>query len=111
MGIKLKTADISAVKHDVSAHRPAKPRYKNSHLPFENPTRDLLTWRDAVIPSIIDWAGTLEEPFAVNPDLYVIIEDNWKDEFPTIDAGDAVQAVVSQRISFSSDHYSYQRIP
>jgi hypothetical protein len=112
MGIKLKTADISAVKRDVSARRPAKPRYKNSHLPFENPTRDLLTWRDAVIPSIIDWAGTLEEPFAVNshPDLHVIIEYNWKDEFPTIEADDAVQAVVSQRNSFSSDYYSYQRI-
>ena len=42
MGIKLKTADIAAVKHDASAHCPAWPRYKNGHLPFENPTHDLL---------------------------------------------------------------------
>lgn len=99
MGIKLKTADISAVKRDASARRPAKPRYKNSHLPFENPTRDLLTWRDVILPAIIDWAGTLDEPFAINshPDLQEIIECRWKEEFPAIPADDAVQAVVSQK--------------
>ncbi|KAF8811703.1 hypothetical protein BYT27DRAFT_7160606 [Phlegmacium glaucopus] len=80
--------------------RPAKPCYKNGHLPFDNPARDLATWRDAVLPSIIDWAGTLEEPFAVNshPDVQDIVEDNWKEEFPEIPADDAVQAVASSAI-------------
>lgn len=100
MGIKLKTADISAVKRDASARRPAKPRYKNSHLPFQDPIRDLLTWRNAVLPSIIDWAGTLDEPFAINshPDLHDIIEQNWNEQFPAVEADDAVQAVVSQNV-------------
>ncbi|KAF8806780.1 hypothetical protein BYT27DRAFT_7338795 [Phlegmacium glaucopus] len=100
MGIKLKTAEISAVKNQVSMRRPAKPRYKNSHLPFNNPTRDLATWRDAVLPAIIDWAGMLEEPFTVNshPDLQDIVEDNWKEEFPEIPADDAIQAVASSAI-------------
>lgn len=111
MGIKLKTADISAVKRDASARRPAKPRYKNSHLPFKNPTRDLITWRDAVLPSIIDWAGTLDEPFAINshPDLPTIVEDNWKEEFPEIPIDEAVHAVVSNSNAFTdSDYYSYR---
>ncbi|KAG5649861.1 hypothetical protein H0H81_001745 [Sphagnurus paluster] len=76
MGIKLKTADITAIKRDASARRSAKLRYNNGHLPFENPTRDLQTWRTDVIPAIIDWVGTLEDPFAANshpdlPDLYI----------------------------------------
>ena len=101
MGIKLKTEDISTVKNDASARRPAKLRYKNGHLPFENPTRDLLTWRDAVLPAIIDWAGTLEEPFAVNshPNLLDIVEGVWKEEFPEIPADEAVQAVVCYMFS------------
>ncbi|KAF8798636.1 hypothetical protein BYT27DRAFT_7264754 [Phlegmacium glaucopus] len=100
MGIKLKTAEISAVKHQVSMHCPAKPCYKNGHLPFDNPTRDLATWRDAVLPAIIDWAGMLKEPFTVNshPDLKDIVEDNWNEEFPEIPADDAVQAVASSAI-------------
>lgn len=66
-------------------------------LPFENPTRDLITWRDAVLPSIIDWAGTLDEPFAINshPDFPDIVEECWKEEFPEIPADEAVYAVVS----------------
>ena len=106
MGIKLTTANISAVKRNASARRPAKPRYKNGHLPFENPTCDLLTWRDAVLPPIIDWAGTLEEPFAVNshwhPNLPDVVEDNWKEEFPEIPADDAVQSVVCYTIRSKS---------
>lgn len=104
MGIKLETADISAVKRDASARRPAKTRYKNGHLPFENPIRDLITWRDAVLPAIIDWAGTLEEPFAVNshPDLHDLVESIWKEEFPEIPADDAVQAVVRYMLYLNS---------
>jgi len=104
MGIKLKTADIAAVKHDASARRPSRPRYKNGHLPFENPTRDLLTWRDAVLPVIIDWAGTIDDPFAVNshPDLQELVESIWSEEIPEIQADDAVQSVVCVTTCFFS---------
>jgi len=109
MGIKLKTVDIAAVKHDASARRPARPCYKNSHLPFENPMRDLLTWRDAVLPPIIDWAGTIEDPFTVNshPDLQDVVEYLWDEEFPEIPADDAIQAVVRQICFFFTNYYSY----
>ena len=101
-----------AVKHDASTRRPAKPRYKNSHLPFQNPTRDLLTWRDVVLPVIIDWAGTLDEPFAINshPNLQDIVEDSWKEGFPEIPVDEAVQAVVSHsNMTYSKffNYYSY----
>ena len=92
MGIELKTADIPAVKHDASACHLTKPRYKNGHLPFENPTCNLITWHNSVLPPIIDWAGTFAEPFTVNshPDLQGIIEYNWNEEFPEIPLDDAV---------------------
>lgn len=107
MGIKLKTADITAVKRDASARRLAKPRYKNGNLPFENATRDLQTWRDAVLPAIIDWAGTLEEPFAVSShlDLQDIVEENWNEEFPEIPVDEAVHAVVRRCQKMCLDSY------
>ena len=97
MGIELKTADIPAVKHDASACHLTKPRYKNGHLPFENPTCNLITWHNSVLPPIIDWAGTFAEPFTVNshPDLQGIVEYNWNEEFPEMPLDDAVQSVVS----------------
>jgi len=99
MGIKLKTADDSAAKHEASARRPAKPRYTNSHLTFKNAARDLQTWRDAVLPAIIDWAGTLKEPFTASshPNLLEVVEYIWGEEFPEIPADDAVHAVVCQK--------------
>ena len=102
MGIKLKTVDISAVKREASTHRPAKPCFKNSHLPFEDPTRDLVTWHDAVLPSIINWAGSLDEPFVINshPNLQEIIEKNWKANYPEVQCNDAILAVVSQKSCF-----------
>ena len=102
MGIKLKTVDIAAVKHDASARRPSRPRYKNSHLPFKNPTRDLLMWRDTVLPAIIDWAGTIDDPFAVNshPNLQELVKSIWSEEFLEIQADDAVQAVVRETTCF-----------
>ena len=110
MGIKLKTADIRC---DTSARPQAKPRYKNGHLPFENPTRDFLTWSDAVLPPIIDWAGTLDGPFAVNSHSHLqdVVEDNWKEEFLEIPADNAVQAVVRYMICLESQIITHVYIP
>jgi len=104
MGIKLKMADIDAVKRDASVCCPAKPHYKNGHLPFENAAHDLPTWHDAILLAIIDCARTLEEPFIVNshPDLHSVVEANWNEEFPEIPANEAVQGVVHQRICVDS---------
>ena len=109
MGIKLKRADTAAVKHDASAHHPARPCYKNSHLPFENPMCDLLTWRNAVLPPIIDWVGTIEDPFTVNshPDLQEVVKYLWSEEFPEIQADDPFQSVVHKATCFFTSYYSY----
>ena len=102
MGIKLKTADIAAC-------HPAQPHYKNGHLPFENPMCDLLTWCDAILPLIIDWVGTIEDPFTVNSHLNLqeVIEYLWSEEFPEIQADDAVQSVVHEATCFFTSYYSY----
>src|SRR6266699_4146517 len=96
MGIQLRKADITAIKRDATGRRSAKPRYKNSDLPFRNSTRDLQTWREAVIPHILEWAGSLEEPFSISshPDLEDVITYAWEEEFPEIPTDDAVQYVV-----------------
>ena len=109
MGIKLKMADIAAVKHDASAHHPAQPHYKNSHLPFENLMRDLLTWRNAILPPIIDWFGTIKDPFTVNshPNLQEVVEYLWSEEFLEIQGDDAIQSVVHEATCFFTSYYSY----
>lgn len=96
MGIQLKKVDITAIKHGTTGRRSAKPRYKNSDLPFRNPTRDLQTWREDVIPHILEWAGSLEDPFSISshPNLEDVITYAWDEEFPGISADDAVQYVV-----------------
>lgn len=82
----------------VTTRGPAKPRYKNGHLPFENQAQDLETWRNTVLPAVIDWAGTLEDPFGANShlDLHDIVRDSWNDGFPGTPPNDAVHSVVSQ---------------
>lgn len=96
MGVQLKTTDITAIKRNATAHRSAKPRYKNSDLPFKNSSRDLETWREAVLPHILDWAGSLDEPFSISthPDLEEITKYAWDEEFPEISADGAVHYVV-----------------
>ena len=78
--------------------RQAKRCYNNRSLPFENFNRDLITWRESVIPPIINWAGTLEDSFGVNahPDLAEIVHTNWNENFPLTDCDDIVLSVVSK---------------
>ena len=92
MGVQLKKADISTVKHNAAGRRSAKPRFKNSDLLFKNSTCDLETWHEAVIPQILEWAGTLEEPFSISshPNLDELIKYAWDEEFPEIPADGAV---------------------
>ncbi|KAF8804853.1 hypothetical protein BYT27DRAFT_7169757 [Phlegmacium glaucopus] len=99
-GIKLRKVETKNTVDSKPRRRSAKPRYNNSHLPFKNVNHDLQTWCESIIPAIIDWAGTLEDGFGVNahPNLSEIIQDNWNDEFPTIECDDAVLSVASSAI-------------
>ena len=100
IGVQLKTADIIAIKRNVIGRCSAKPRYKNSDLSFENSSRDLETWRKDVLPHILEWAGSLEEPFFISthcPDLEDLIKYAWDEEFPEISADEAVHYVVCYR--------------
>ena len=96
MGIQLKTADITAIKCNATGRCSAKPHYKNSDLPFKNSSCDLETWHEAVLPHILEWAGSLEEPFSISthPNLEELIKYAWDEEFLEISADDAVHYVV-----------------
>ena len=107
IGVQLKTADIIAIKCNAIGRRSAKPRYKNSDLSFENSSRDLETWRKDVLPHILEWAGSLGEPFFISthcPDLEDLIKYAWDEEFPEISADEAIHYVVCYRFIQSLDH-------
>ena len=98
MGIALKP-----VKDQVQSsrkHREPKPCYNNSDLPFKNHSQDLTTWRNKVLPLIIDWAGSHDDPFAIgtDPSFKTIVKQFWNESFPTMEPTDAVYAVVSHRV-------------
>jgi hypothetical protein len=73
-----------------------KARYKNADLPFTNYKDDLRVWQSAVVASVIDWAGSLDDPWAVgaHPDFDTIVEKWWTMSFPAIPIDKAVYAVV-----------------
>jgi len=59
-------------------------------------SRNLETWHEAVLPHILDWASSLEEPFSISthPDLEDLIKYAWDEEFPEILVDDAIHYVV-----------------
>jgi hypothetical protein len=73
-----------------------KARYKNADLPFTNYKDDLRLWQSAVVAAVIDWAGSLDDPWAVgaHPDFDGVVEKWWTASFPAIPIDKAVYAVV-----------------
>jgi hypothetical protein len=100
MGIKLQ--QVQAKTMPSTKHGEPKPHYKNSDLPFEDRSRDLEIWRTKVIPAIIDWGGSRADPFAVvaHPKFRAVVEHFWDQSFSTVEAIDAVHAVVSTCMPF-----------
>ncbi|KAF8218911.1 hypothetical protein L208DRAFT_1383170 [Tricholoma matsutake] len=98
MGIALKPVENQV--QSPKKHRKPKPRYNNSDLPFENHSQDLATWRNKVLPPIIDWAGSHDDTFAVgaDPSFKTIVKEFWDQSFQTVEPPDAVYAVASSAI-------------
>ena len=96
MGIKLQPVKSEA-QPPTRRRGVTKPRYKNSDLPFEDHNRDLEIWRNKILPPIIDWAGSHDDPFAVTADQQFkpTVKKFWDQNFRGIDATDAMYAVVS----------------
>lgn len=74
-----------------------KPRYVNHDLPLENRAQDLKVWQHKVLPSIIDWAGSLTDSFnaTADPKFQHIINIHWRRSFPDIEPTEAVSSMVS----------------
>ncbi|KAJ6563089.1 hypothetical protein DFH09DRAFT_1477983 [Mycena vulgaris] len=69
MGIKL-TKKTVVVDVNGKTKRETKPVYTNTDLPFPDDSRavDLKHYQETFIPDIIDWAGSLDDPFAATSD-------------------------------------------
>lgn len=89
-------------------------KFNNAHLPFpSNRTQaDLKIWRDSVIPAVVDWAGSLDEPFGANahPDFKSVVTESWNESFPELEINEAVYYVVSILIFVNLLIYLYLNV-
>jgi hypothetical protein len=67
------------------AKRERKPKFTNADLPFPSDSfaADLKCWQGTLVPELIEWVATLEDPFAANshPDFRPSILDLWMGNF------------------------------
>lgn len=81
MGIKAEKVDISdKVK---KAAVPKKKNYSTKDLPLGNIANGLDRWRNEVMPTVLAWACTVLDPFAINSDVAFegVVEDAWNETF------------------------------
>lgn len=70
---------------DEDQKRARKPRYSITDLPFpEDSSVYIIVWRKNYVPSLISWAGTLEDPFGTNCQMEDQVIKLWKEIFPNI---------------------------
>ncbi|KAJ7670960.1 hypothetical protein B0H17DRAFT_1085643, partial [Mycena rosella] len=74
-----------------------KPTYTNADLPFpaDGHAADLKHFQTAYIPDLIDWIGTLDDPFGASshPEFTAQVERMWVKYFSAYDISDAVHAM------------------
>ena len=84
MGLSVSLKDVKA--EDITGPGDTKTLQlkdlKTAHLPLQDETEQLQF--DLLIRSILDWAGTLQDPFGTNehPDLLSVIQQLWIKIFP-----------------------------
>jgi hypothetical protein len=100
MGITLTPA--SAEPDPIPIKREPKARFTNGNLPFMSLgyNENLRLWQTNIMSGILEWAGTLDEPFgaASHPNFKAITTATWQNQFPDIDPTDAVYSLVGSRI-------------
>ncbi|KAJ7182269.1 hypothetical protein C8R43DRAFT_1115914 [Mycena crocata] len=101
MGIVLTTKEIKLnVNGKVKAE--PKPRYVNADLPFDPPANpaDLKVWQTDVLSIILDWAGSIPNPFSAtsHPHFNGVVEDAWSDHFPGYQITDTVYSVAASGV-------------
>ena len=98
MGIRVIQRDVDeAVAEAASRKQRVKPfrNLKATNLPFQDTDKDPQRW-DNLVHALLDWAGTLEDPFGINgrPDITDTLQTLWNaffedrkivvDEYPAI---------------------------
>ena len=102
MGIRVVQRDVDeAVAEAVSRKQRGKPfqNLKATDLPFRDTDKDPQRW-DNLIRALLDWAGTLDDPFGINgrPDITDTLQTLWnaffEDHKIIVDEYPAIQKVV-----------------
>ncbi|KAF8162168.1 hypothetical protein K438DRAFT_2070152 [Mycena galopus ATCC 62051] len=93
MGIILNKTTVELDVNGKTKTQP-KPTYTNADLPFpaDGHAKDLKHFQQTVMPDIVDWAATLEDPFAApsHPAFKPTLDDIWNTYFPAHATSDAV---------------------
>jgi hypothetical protein len=75
-----------------------RPRYTQADLPFPPSTEAIRSgrtlWRTHFVPSLLDWAGSCDDPFGTNSRMEGAVTTIWKRVYPHIVLGDESMAVV-----------------
>ncbi|KAJ6590295.1 hypothetical protein B0H10DRAFT_2092717 [Mycena sp. CBHHK59/15] len=94
MGITLKKKTV-VVDVNGKTKREPKRKYTNADLPFppDGHAADLKHFQDTFIPDLIDWAATLDDPFAANshPSFQPTVEAIWNKYFTAYKIDAAVE--------------------
>lgn len=86
MAIKLEDVPVVKAEPGGRKQRTKKEKYTNAHLPFPSKQfgQSMKNWRKVFKPSIIGWAGTVEDPFGTNSILSSPVKKVWNDIFPDL---------------------------
>jgi hypothetical protein len=94
------TGDIIRVRKENPDKEKAKS-YRVDDLPYgPNGGRK---WRYEYTPIILAWAGSQEDPFAVNNhmDLYDVMTKAWEHAYPAFTLSDAIMEILEKLVSLS----------
>ncbi|KAI0291178.1 hypothetical protein B0F90DRAFT_1671639 [Multifurca ochricompacta] len=88
MGIMLTNVAVGTEDNlqDANPKRPRR-RYLVTDLPFPHGSAHRRAWRKTFVPTLIMWAGSIEDPFGANNRVEGIIKDIWCLVYPDIPLG------------------------
>ncbi|KAI0290098.1 hypothetical protein B0F90DRAFT_1825526 [Multifurca ochricompacta] len=85
MGITLNNAAVGT-EHDWqdANSRRSRRRYSVADLPFPHGSTYMHTWRNIFIPSLLTWAGSIQDPFGANTHVEGTVREIWCLVYPDI---------------------------
>jgi hypothetical protein len=74
-------------------------------LPFPSSSFEITqiqrnTWRTQFVPSLLDWAGSCDDPFGTNSQMDDVVKSIWKKVFPHITLQEQGTIIVLRVVGF-----------